>query len=189
MGPPKISGAMNKKIHKQVLEDNDKLSKQMKLFLSKSLEDNINTSKTELSNDLPAINSLDPEDFQDQEDHVDFSINVENYLSKQTSTNQDNDSDFINSIPSSSSDKIKIALFSDQLQLNLLESNDFVNIDNNLENIVQKLLHFNDPSSWPFMNDKIRTLLIEHGPEQGKNSDFSNSENFEQRKFFSKLVF
>ncbi|KAL4153193.1 hypothetical protein QTP88_001026 [Uroleucon formosanum] len=33
------------------------------------------------------------------------------------------------------------------------------------------------------MNDKIRTLLIEHGPEQGKNPDFSYSENVEQRKF------
>lgn len=30
----------------------------------------------ELSNDLPATNSVDPEEFQDQEDHVDFSINV-----------------------------------------------------------------------------------------------------------------
>ncbi|KAL4125735.1 hypothetical protein QTP88_009975 [Uroleucon formosanum] len=77
----------------------------MKLFLSKSLEDN--TSRAELSNDLPLINSLHPEDSQDQEDHVDFSINVENDLSKQTSTNQDNVSvvsDFINSIPSTSSD-------------------------------------------------------------------------------------
>ncbi|KAL4107514.1 hypothetical protein QTP88_017851 [Uroleucon formosanum] len=33
------------------------------------------------------------------------------------------------------------------------------------------------------MNDKIRTLLIEHGPEQGKNPDFSYSENVEQKKF------
>jgi len=159
MGPPKKSGATNRKIQKRKLEDNDKLSKQMKLFLSKSLEDN--TSRMELSNDLPLINSLHPEDSKDQEDHVDFSINVGNDLSKQTSTNKDNVSvvsDFINSIPSTSS-------------------------DNNLENIVQKPLHFNDPSSWPFINDKIRTLLIEHGPKQGKNSDFSYSENFEQRKF------
>lgn len=159
MGPQKKSGAMNRKIQKLKLEDIDKLSKQMKLFLSKSLEDN--ASRSELSNDLPLINSLHSEDSQDQENHVDFSINVEDDLSKQTSINQDNVSvvsDFINSIPSTSS-------------------------DNNLENIVQKLLHFNDPSSWPEMNDKIRTLLIEPGPEQGKNSDFSYSENFEQRKF------
>jgi len=159
MGPPKKSGAMNRKIQKRKWEDNDKLSKQIKLFLSNSLEDN--TSRMELSNDLPHMNSLHPEDSQDQEDHVDFSINVENDLSKQTSANQDNVSVilyFINSIPSTSS-------------------------DNNLENIVQKPLHFNDLSSWPFMNDKIRTLLKEHGPEQCKNSDFSYSENFEQRKF------
>uniref|UniRef100_A0A2S2QJ98 Uncharacterized protein n=1 Tax=Sipha flava TaxID=143950 RepID=A0A2S2QJ98_9HEMI len=100
MGPPKKSGAMNRKIQKRKLEDNDKLSKQMKLFLSKSLEDN--TSRTELSNDLPLINSLHPEDSQDQEDHVDFSINVGNDLSKQTSTNKDNVSvvsDFIIQYP------------------------------------------------------------------------------------------
>ncbi|XP_060845912.1 uncharacterized protein LOC132925540 [Rhopalosiphum padi] len=165
MGPPKKSGAMNNKIRKRKLEDNDKLSKQMKLFLSKSLEGN--TSRTELSNDLPLINSLHPEDSQAQEDHVDFSINVGNDLSKQTSTNKDNVSvvsDFINSIPSTSS-------------------------DNNSENIVQKPLHFNDPSSRPYINDKIRTLLIEHGPEQGKNSDFSYSENFEQRKFSADWFF
>lgn len=166
MGPPKKSGATNRKIQTRKLEDNDKLSKQMKLLLSKSLEDN--TSRTELSNDLPLINSLGSRiNSQDQEDHVDFSINVGNDLSKQTSTNKDNVSvvsDFINSIPSTSS-------------------------DNNLENIVQKPLHFNDPSSWPFINDKIRTLLIEHGPKQGKNSDFSYSENFEQRKFSADWFF
>ncbi|XP_022181557.1 uncharacterized protein LOC111041564 [Myzus persicae] len=39
------------------------------------------------------------------------------------------------------------------------------------------------------MNDKIRTLLIEHGPEQGKNSDFSYSENFQQRKFSADWFF
>jgi len=133
MGPPKKSGAMNRKIQKRKLEDNDKLSKQMKLFLSKSLEDN--TSRTELSNDLTLINSLHPEDSQDQEDHVDFSINVGNDLSKQTSTNKDNVSvvsDFINAIPSTS-------------------------LDNHLENTMHNPLHFNDPSSWSFINDKIRT--------------------------------
>jgi len=187
MGPPKKSGAMNRKIKKRKLEDNVDLSKQMKLFLSKSVKDNncsiISssitlpcTSKTELCTDLSAINSLVPED------HIDVSINLENDLSKQTSTNQDDDSDFINSLPSSSSDITKI--FSNQPQLNLLESNDLVNIDNNLKNTAQKQFHFNDPSSWPYINDKIRSLLIEHGPECGKNSDFSYSENFEQRKFY-----
>ncbi|KAL4104213.1 hypothetical protein QTP88_019522 [Uroleucon formosanum] len=73
MGFPKKSGVMNRKIQKRKLEDNDKLSKQIKLFLSKSLEDN--TSRTELSNDLPLSNSLHPEDSQDQENHVDSSIN------------------------------------------------------------------------------------------------------------------
>lgn len=48
------------------------------------------TNKMELSNDLSAINSLD------SKDHVDFSINLENYLPKQTITNQDKDSDFTN---------------------------------------------------------------------------------------------
>lgn len=28
---------------------------------------------------------------------------------------------------------------------------------------------FNDPSSWPPITDKIRSLLINHGPEQGKH--------------------
>lgn len=42
---------MNRKIQKRKLEDNDKLFKQMKLFLSKPIEDN-NTSARELSNDL-----------------------------------------------------------------------------------------------------------------------------------------
>jgi len=50
---------MNRKIQKRKLEDNDKLSKHMKLFLLKSLVDNNNTGKTELSNDIPVINSLD----------------------------------------------------------------------------------------------------------------------------------
>lgn len=46
------------------------------------------------------INSLD---FLD---HIDFSIHLENYLFKQTTINQDNDSHFTNSIPPSSLDKI-----------------------------------------------------------------------------------
>lgn len=58
-----------------------------------------------------------------------------------------------------------MALFSDQPQLNLLELNYSVNIDNNLENILQNQLHFNDPFSWPYTNVKIRTLLIEYGSE------------------------
>lgn len=194
MGTPKMSGAMNRKIKKRTIEDNVGLSKQMKLFLAKSVKYNncsiISssitlpcTSKTELCTDLSAINSLDPED------HIDIPINLENDLSKQTSTNQDDDSYFINALPSSSSDITKIALSSDQPQLNLLELNDLVNIENNLKHIVQKQFHFNDPSSWPYINDKNRTLLIEHGPERGKNSDFSYSENFEQRKFSADWFF
>ncbi|XP_050063227.1 uncharacterized protein LOC126552552 [Aphis gossypii] len=194
MGPLKKSGAMNRKIKKRKIEDNVELSKQMKLFLAKHVRDNncsiISssitspcTSKTELCTDLSAINSLDPED------HIDIPINLENDLSKQISTNQDDDSDFINALASSSSDITKIALFSDQPQLNILEWNDLVNIDNNLKNIVQKQFHFNDPSSWPYITDKIRTLLIEHGPDHGKNSDFSYSENFEQRTFSADWFF
>lgn len=38
-------------------------------------------------------------------------------------------------------------------------------------------IDFNDPSSWPPITDKIRTLLINHGPKQGKHSDFYFSKN------------
>jgi len=46
-------------------------------------------------------------------------------------------------------------------------------------------IDFNDPSSWPPITDKIRTLLINHGPEQGKSSDFYFSENITDKRRFT----
>lgn len=46
-------------------------------------------------------------------------------------------------------------------------------------------IDFNDPSSWPPITDKIRTLLIIHGPETGKNSDFYFSENVTDNRRFT----
>ncbi|KAL4107537.1 hypothetical protein QTP88_017869 [Uroleucon formosanum] len=46
-------------------------------------------------------------------------------------------------------------------------------------------IDFNNPSSWPPITDKIRTLLIIHGPEQGKNSDFYFSENITDKSRFT----
>lgn len=86
--------------------------------------------------------------------------------------------DCTNLTPFTFSDKIKTA--SDQSQLVHFRSYDFLNIDNKFKNIIQKQLNFNDLFSWPNINDTNTTLLIEHGPKYGKNSDFSYSENFEQ---------
>ncbi|CAI6347990.1 unnamed protein product [Macrosiphum euphorbiae] len=52
-----------------------------------------------------------------------------------------------------------------------------VEIEKNIKNesqVTEEIfeIDFNDPSSWPPITDKIRTLLINHGPETGKNSDF-----------------
>ncbi|XP_050065351.1 zinc finger MYM-type protein 1-like [Aphis gossypii] len=46
-------------------------------------------------------------------------------------------------------------------------------------------IDFNDPSSWPPITDKIRTLLIDHSPEQGKNSDFYFPENITDKRRFT----
>jgi hypothetical protein len=55
------------------------------------------------------------------------------------------------------------------------------------------IIDFNDPSSWPPITYKIRSLLINHGPEQGKNSNFYFSENdTDKRRFtanwFTKII-
>jgi len=57
-----------------------------------------------------------------------------------------------------------------------------VEIEKNIKNesqVTEEIfeIDFNDPSSWPSITDKIRTLLINHDPEMGKNSDFYISEN------------
>lgn len=57
-----------------------------------------------------------------------------------------------------------------------------VEIEKNIKNesqVTEEIfeIDFNDPSSWPPITDKIRTLLINHDPETGKNSDFYFSEN------------
>ena len=44
-------------------------------------------------------------------------------------------------------------------------------------------INFNDPPSWPPISDKIKFLLIEHGPEQGLDADFRESTSQDGRKF------
>lgn len=50
-----------------------------------------------------------------------------------------------------------------------------VEIKNNIINKSQvteakeiSIIYFNDPSSWPPITDKMSTLLINHGPKEGK---------------------
>ena len=44
-------------------------------------------------------------------------------------------------------------------------------------------INFNDPPSWPSINDKIRCHLVEHGPDQGEFADFRESTSENGRKF------
>ncbi|KAH1172288.1 hypothetical protein KIL84_007906 [Mauremys mutica] len=50
-------------------------------------------------------------------------------------------------------------------------------------------INFNDPPSWPCINDKIRCHLIEHGPDQGKYADFCESTSEDGRKFSGDCFF
>lgn len=52
------------------------------------------------------------------------------------------------------------------------------------ENEKNEELNLNDPSSSPVIDSQLRTYLIERGPLQGKDADFSLSENlFDKRRF------
>lgn len=46
-----------------------------------------------------------------------------------------------------------------------------------------KCINYNDPRSWPQIDDKVRCFLIERGPEQGKNCDFRFSMTDDGRTF------
>ena len=46
------------------------------------------------------------------------------------------------------------------------------NPDQQNQPLITLNLDFNDPMSWPTLNDKIRCLLVEHGPDQGKDFEF-----------------
>jgi len=70
----------------------------------------------------------------------------------------------------------------------------YVEIEKNTKNesqVPEEIIEidFNDPSSWPSITDKIRTLLINHDPEQGKNSDFYFSENITDKRRFTINLF
>ncbi|KAF0768643.1 zinc finger MYM-type protein 1-like [Aphis craccivora] len=68
-------------------------------------------------------------------------------------------------------------------QIVLENSNESISEDKILKKNEKLILM--DPSSWPPITDKIRTLLINHGPQQGKSSDFYFSENITDKRRFT----
>lgn len=64
-----------------------------------------------------------------------------------------------------------------------------VDIEQNNESETQitkeQLIDFNNWFSWPPINNQIRTLLVSHGPGQGKNSDFYFSQHTISKRRFS----
>jgi hypothetical protein len=68
--------------------------------------------------------------------------------------------------------------------------------DNELESIAENncgaaindtQFPFNDPVKWPKITDNVKTLLIEHGPDQNKNADFRAGATEDGRCFNSNL--
>lgn len=49
--------------------------------------------------------------------------------------------------------------------------------------VLQQVINFNEPSSWPCITDSTRITLVLHGPDQGKNIDFRNIDKKDGRRF------
>lgn len=47
----------------------------------------------------------------------------------------------------------------------------------------QHTINYNNPTSWPYITDDIRIILILHGPDQGKTIDFRSIETKDGRRF------
>ena len=155
MAPKKLSGAQNQKRKKNIELENKLLATQWKKWINKSNQRNSSSNSTINCNENNSNEVIEEIVCNELLENSDESIS-ENKILKKTE---------------------------------ILDACN-VEIEKNIKNqsqVTEEIfeIDFNDPSSWPPITDKIRTLLINHGPETGKNSDFYFSENVTNNRRFT----
>ncbi|XP_046753089.1 uncharacterized protein LOC124416209 [Diprion similis] len=174
MGPKKLSGAKYRKMKKETEEDNKKLANQWEKWVKKC--DSNNNSSGSRNSEGEAV----------QDQHLDTDL-ID--APEQVETNEDVASNnFTNSRESNSRSASKkpaaddIITEAEEVEPDTLAHENSANCSENEKN---EELNLNDPSSWPVIDSQLRTYLIERGPLQGKDADFSLSENLIDKRRFS----
>ncbi|XP_060882071.1 ATP-dependent DNA helicase pif1-like [Metopolophium dirhodum] len=142
MAPKKLSGAQNQKRKKNIELENKLLATQWKKWMNKSNQRNSSSNSTINCNENNSNEVIEEILSNELLENSDESISV-NKILKETE---------------------------------ILDACN-VEIEKNIKNesqVTEEIfeIDFNDPSSWPPITDKIRTLLINHGPETCKTLIF-----------------
>ncbi|XP_025204578.1 zinc finger MYM-type protein 1-like [Melanaphis sacchari] len=195
---PKLSGAAFKKLREKKKETQESLSKTMNTWLSKPKVDlplnhldpdnhislPISSKLVELEeNQVEKLQTLVdyPHNIKDpkQKKNLDLEVEVQNKTSEviflNPATKQIDDNNDIQSLSDAISQPEPTPLIS------LLESPCEIKLSENFD--------FEDPVTWPLINDKFRTFIVEHGPklETYKNYNFPLDET--GRHFHEKWLF